>query len=496
MVKYEELFVLIKSLSRSEKRYFRLEAAKQKGDNNYVALFDAIDKQNEYDEKAIREQFANRAFVKQLHVTKNYLREQLLNSLRSFHRGLSRDATLKELLRNVEILFHKELYQLCRVELQKAERIAEKYELISGYTEVVSWKRKLHHALHPQDFSTFLSLAKEQEGKIDLLQEANAYWQNMVVTTWQMIGKGYVPKGNRILPMPKQPRTLDNEVLAYNIQYVSLVVNKQEDKAQDVLYSLIALLEKHPHRLQEDPSAYVSTINNLASYLVFQKKDKEVFALLNKAKLVYKTLKLKTENKSLLKQIIRTYNLELELYRDNHNASSHSLDFIDATEQFVVDNKNKIPKDYLLSLWFQLAHIRFVNGEFDDALKWLNNILNAKFGNTRKDLQVQARMLNLIVHFEQKNFFVLRYFVDSTKRFLKKVKSIEPFEKDLLKFFAKLSTAPEYEYKRLFLDVYSTLFPDEENSLVPNEILDYIDYKKWMTNYVKKRGAANATPLE
>ncbi|MEZ5016716.1 MAG: hypothetical protein R2800_06670 [Flavipsychrobacter sp.] len=487
MVKNEELFVLIKSLTRSEKRYFKLEATKQKGSANYLLLFDAIEKQELYDEKAIKKLFADKAFIKQLHVTKNYLREQILSSLRSFHSRLSKDAELKELLRNTEILFHKELYQLCRVELVKAERLAEKYELITGATEIIGWKRKLRQALQPHDFPTFITLAKEQEKKIALLQESNAYWQNIVVNTWQMIGSQY-PRGKyKILPLPKDPNTLENKVLASNISYIKEVVGRRQDKAQKQLYSLIALLEEYPHRLKEDPSVYVSTINNLASYLVFQKKDKEVLVLLNKAKNVYSTLELKTENKSLLKQILRTYNLELELYRDNIGKSDYTIDFIVSTEKFIEANRNKVPKDYLLSLWFQLAHIRFLNHDFDNALKWLNSILNAKFGSTRQDLQVQARMLNLIVHFEQKNFFVLRYFVSSTKRFLKKVKFIEPFENELFKFFAKLSNAPEYEYEKLFKDIYVVLFPEKKDSMVPNETLDYIDYKKWMEGYIKKK---------
>lgn len=120
MIKKEQLFILIKSLSKAEKRYFRLACRQAETASNYLKLFDAMDAQEEYDEKAIRKKFKKETFCNQLHVTKSYLRQFILKSLRNFHTKISKDAELKDALRNVEILFHKELYPLCYGELKKA----------------------------------------------------------------------------------------------------------------------------------------------------------------------------------------------------------------------------------------------------------------------------------------------------------------------------------------------------------------------------------------
>jgi len=50
------LFDLIKTLTKSEKRYIKLFFKLQEGDKKYEQLFDAIHKQNEYDERKIKEQ--------------------------------------------------------------------------------------------------------------------------------------------------------------------------------------------------------------------------------------------------------------------------------------------------------------------------------------------------------------------------------------------------------------------------------------------------------
>ena len=109
MLKNEYLYYLIKSLSKSEKRHFRLY---NKGDsNNYLLLFDAIEKQSHYDGIKIKETFKKKDFIKQLHVTKNYLNNQILKSLKSYHSKISKSAELKELIRDIEILLKKDILE-------------------------------------------------------------------------------------------------------------------------------------------------------------------------------------------------------------------------------------------------------------------------------------------------------------------------------------------------------------------------------------------------
>ena len=52
-----ELFDLVKSLSKSEKRFFKLSSSLQTGEKNYLQIFDAIEKQPNYDEAALKKQF-------------------------------------------------------------------------------------------------------------------------------------------------------------------------------------------------------------------------------------------------------------------------------------------------------------------------------------------------------------------------------------------------------------------------------------------------------
>jgi len=382
------------------------------------------------------------------------------------------------LLRNVELLFNKELYTLCETELTKAEHLAERYELSLGRVEVLGWKRKLKQAIEPYNYDAFLNCVKEQKQAIEVVQNSNDYWREMIMQTWLTMGSTKPP--GKVATKLKPAVTLDTQVLKHNTAYIKCLREGKSKQGEAELVKLVNLLEQYPHRLKEEPAPYISTINNLTSYYVFSKRDDEALALIAKAKAMYENFRLTTEKKSLLKQVLRTYNIELEIYRDKNRKAKPDFSFVADTEKFLHTNRNKIPKDYMLSLWFQLAHIHFTHGRFDDALKWLNNILNNKFGDRRMDLQKSARMLNILVHFEQKNFFVLRYFIDSTRRFIKKHAEVTTYDDWILRCFARASNLPEYEHKGIFKELYHALFPPNEDAQIPDAVLDYIDYREWL----------------
>ncbi len=477
MLKKEELFVLIKSLTKSEKRYFKLYSAHNNSSTNYTKLFDAIDEQDVYNEQAIKKKYRDEPFIKQLHVTKNYLRNMILASLRNYHADISKDAILKDMLRNVEVLYNKELYILCQNELKKAEAIADKYELVTGKADVLSWKRKLMQVKEPSNYNALYDIINTHADVVQIQKNGVDHWKQMILETWETMGAD--PPGEQHKPYPEKAITIQSKVLQHNTAYIKYLREDKSKQGEKELLKLIRLLEDNPERLIEEPVSYISTINNLVSYMIFNKNDNKALALINKAKTAYDQFKVTSDKRSLLKQMLRTYNLELEIYRNKKHINEEGFLFISKTESFINVNQSKIPKDYLLSFWFQFAHIYFKYGNYDTALHWVNNILNNKFDKSRQDLQVQARMLNIIIHFKQKNYFVLRYYVDSTRRFIRKIRPVEDYEDVLLKFFARMSTIHEYKRRDECKTLYHQLFVDESIK-VPDGVMDYIDYKSWL----------------
>ena len=479
MKKSEELFVLVKSLSQAEKRYFRVFCGRESGANGYIKLFDELAKQSTYDAAKIRKKLKGEAMLNQLHVTKNYLRQLILKSLRNFHAGVSKDAEVKDLLRGVEILFNKELYQHCFVELNRAERIADEYELFSAMIEIQSWKRKILQHTRPYDHEGLRILLDQQNMALNKLTNGNKYSNLIVDVSLAMEDRSFndIPNA-RLLESVEESRSFESRVVQANAQYFKLLVEDRAEEGEKVLYDLLEYMDGMPHRIRESPGLYLTTANNFITYFVFSKRPEEALELIQRAKALINDLKLKSENRTILKQVLRTYNIELEVYRDA-DLIQENIVTIREVEQFILLHQQKVPKDYLISYWFQLAYINFVLGEFKLAVGWVNRILQFKDRKIRPDIQAHARFLNLMIHLDLKNLFALGYFVASAKRFVKKVKVLDDHEKELLKFFGKVSRVPLLEIPAMFNGLKQLVIVGVEDD-DPIFQQDFIDYQSWI----------------
>lgn len=485
MKKNQELFVLIHSLSTSEKRHFTLYCKAQGSSSSYLRLFQFISSQHEYDEAVLREYFEGEKFLAQLHVMKNYLRSMILRSLRNFHGATSKHAELKDCLRNVEILFFKELFTHARHELKRAEQIARKYEIHSGLYEVLDWKRRMAQHEAPMAFDTFTEILEDQHDTLNVMKNSTDYVHMIVDISQSILKEDNTPVRNEEwLCDVSNALSLEAMIMHYNANYFRDIGKEASGVREELFYELIETLESHPHRLKEDPGLYASSINNFIGYFAFQKRYKPALELINRAKVIYDRVQLKSEKKTLLKQILRTYSMELEIYRESDLVVSNQ-GFFEKVEGFVNENSRKMPKGYYASFCFQLGCIHFELENYKAALSWVNELLSSKEKDLRQDLIIHARLLNLMIHFELGNSFVLRYYVDSTRRYLKKRHLLGDFEMEMIRLFSRLGKVGEYEHKDLFSQQIAAV--SGYQSAFSQRGTDLVDYIKWMKKHSKTK---------
>ena len=139
----DDLFQLIKSLTKSEKGYFKkINSIHIRGEkNNYMRLFEAIDRQEAFDEHKIILQFKGDAFTNQLSVAKNYLYNLILKSLEQYYSSINSE--LRSLLNQIEILFNKKLFKQAEKILERAKKTAQKYENIHYTLQLFVWENRL-----------------------------------------------------------------------------------------------------------------------------------------------------------------------------------------------------------------------------------------------------------------------------------------------------------------------------------------------------------------
>ena len=138
-MQYNRLFALIKSLSKSEKRYFKLMSQLQEGNKNYLKLFDAIYKQESYNEDIIREQFRKEKFMRNLPEAKSYLMGMILKTLRNHNKPATVHDELLLLYTDARLLINKSLFKHAWLIIQKIKKIAgavDKYDFVSMALEL------------------------------------------------------------------------------------------------------------------------------------------------------------------------------------------------------------------------------------------------------------------------------------------------------------------------------------------------------------------------
>ena len=137
------LFRLIRSLSQSEKRYFKLYVTVQHQKTKYMQLFEAIDEQDMYNEQALRLQFSAERFLKNFSEAKKYLFNLILKSMRAYRSDINIENKIFNLLKDVAFLYEKGLYAQCYKMINKAKKVAYTYEKYIQLLDIYKWERNL-----------------------------------------------------------------------------------------------------------------------------------------------------------------------------------------------------------------------------------------------------------------------------------------------------------------------------------------------------------------
>ena len=118
----DDLFLLVKSLTKNEKGYFqKFYSAFETGkDKHFLLLFDLLEEATEYNEPALKKKLGRESKQVNFAVLKNYLTEKILQSLRMFHQQFSAEYDLLSEIQELHLLKSKKLDHLLSRKLNKA----------------------------------------------------------------------------------------------------------------------------------------------------------------------------------------------------------------------------------------------------------------------------------------------------------------------------------------------------------------------------------------
>ena len=136
MISLERLFTLVHSLTKSEKRYFKLSSELQSGAKDYLLLFNVLDNYEIFN-KELEKQIRNTFPGSKIEPARKHLYKVIMRSLRLYEGEKNIEIKLMNLLQDSRILFSKGLIDLSLSQLNKIKALAkkqEKFDLIKPRT--------------------------------------------------------------------------------------------------------------------------------------------------------------------------------------------------------------------------------------------------------------------------------------------------------------------------------------------------------------------------
>lgn len=507
MAKGETLFRLVKALSGSEKKYFKLFASRHviKGKNNYLKLFEEIEKQLVYDEKKIFEYFAGQSYVRHLARHRHYLFNMILKSLQAFYSEATIELKLKNLLQQASILSNKNLPEHAFRLLQKARGIAVKSCKDIQYLEIIKAEQKmLRSFVSIRPLKGNLMQSAEQEA--DILKRITNYNEYQKLANRIFIldkSGGGLPRDEKTIekfrneynnPLMRNVHnalSLPAKDVFYYIQTAFFLITEDLNRALEAAKKRIRLLDKYPFMKEDDPEKYIAaTINYLTSCLRLHRYGAFVRGTRKCKNEIRKMNAYKLSGKLLQFNAI-VYNLELSYYIRTGNFKEGEY-FIKHEDAIMGKHFQKFDKLNQLVIYYNMAYIYFGSGHYALAASSINKILNDTDENIRQDIYAFARILNLIIHYELGNRELLEYIVKSTYRFLHRRNRLYKSEQLIVAFIQK--EIPAVISKKDELDAFRKLKKEFQKIMhLPFEqkIMEYFDILSWLESKTGQKSFAS-----
>ena len=491
-----DLFQLIKSLTKSEKGYFKkINSIHIRGEkNNYMRLFEAIDKQEVFDEHKIILQFKGDTFTNQLSVAKNYLYNLILKSLEQYYSSINSE--LRSLLNQLEILFNKKLFKQAEKILERAKKTAQKYENTHYTLQLFVWENRLLIQLSYKG-KTKEEIEHEIHSKVfKELEKYKRYWEYDLLTMKLFLGKNNKGSSQSKEDIEYQKEIMNNPLLKkenladifiskyyFYICHHRYLINK-DDLGKALLYAqkLVKLFEDNPHRIKERPLNYQAALQSLIICLIKINRLEEALIEIKKLK------SLPTNSPIVASQLFYLANaLELEVYLLTGEFEK-VLYLIDEISPIFQENK-EIKNEYELTFFYKVVLIYFTVENYSLANVYLNKILN----NTTKALNQHstydfAHILSLITHFELGKLDLLHYEIRSTYNYLEKKGSLDEFERVFLDFLGKklINVMDSKDVNKKFRKLKDKLLGISTH-VFQNKSRGYFDFESWIDSKIERK---------
>lgn len=470
-----DLFDLIHSLSKSEKRFFKLYSSKSNSSDNkqYIKLFDVIDRQKKYDEEKTIKKVPE---IKKFSVVKNQLYNMVLKSVSILQQEKRLSLSIRSKLDYIEILYHKGLFNQSEKLLNKTKKQAqnaELFEILLGIQKIeikllVGFRNFKNIQTYKDKLDDLQSERVEITRKIQNIQDYFELY--FPLTTFFYEGSRFsVQEKEKVINETMTNPLLQDESKAlsglakatFHITWsIYYFLKKETEIAYAHAKKRLDILQQHPHLIEDSFTDY---LNNIKYVSRLATEESEYIEALTWIGLIQTEL----DNYNNIIDIgiknhfaFQIHVAKLELFFSEKQWSDIIRYYEDISNEIEKDPSNK--ESLILNINFFTAQAYFFEKDYHNALKVINVILNAKFSGVHFDKHRIIQLLNILVHYELKNYDLLDYVIKSYQRGNQKDTFTDNIDFSIAQFISQKINSQKVSVKTF--DKINSFYKDAENN--------------------------------
>jgi hypothetical protein len=493
----DALFVLVKSLSKSEKRQFKLYVGRLgvNSDAKFIALFNLMDKMREYNEKTI---LASGIVKKsQLSNLKAHLYKQILISLRLNPVNQNMRVQIREQLDFATILYQKGLYKQSLKILDKAKSIAIDNEEKNVAYEIVELEKIIETQYITRSIPDRADELAIQAKELSAHNVMTSKLSNLSLQLYGwMLKVGYARSDNDIKRIKKY---FEKQLPKHSIETLGFREKLWLYKAhlwysfliQDFLSCYkyaskwVDLFYENKEMIYLNPVFFLKGNHYLLESLFYVKYSSQFKVTLDKLEAMVDSKEFpKNDNIASL-----TF-----LYLNSNKLNFHFLEgtfekglyLVKIVEYGINKHKDRIDAHHIMLLYYKIACLYFGMGDNKTCIQYLKKIINNKNLKMREDLMCFARVLSLVAHYEAGMDYHLEVQLKSTYKFLLKMDDLHEVQKEMIKFLKSLGSIYPSELRNEFQKLHTELKKYEDHPYEKRAFL-YLDIISWLESHLENK---------
>lgn len=445
----EQLFTIIKSLTKAEKRNFRLYVQRLQSNEDvlYVRLFDILDKAEEYDEEEVLSKLGDMPKPQFVNI-KRHLYTQVLKSLRLIFENIE-SIKVREQIDFAHILYSKGLYLQAFKILERVKEMLPEggHDLLR--LEIIEFQKFIEER--------HITRSRKKSGKVQSLliesenQEArvsNLVWlSNLKIKIhgwyietghvrdekdhWQL--REYFESELRKVRTTHLSVTEEIYLQQCYMWYYYIMLDFEKCLLHSRLW--VKAFDDNPLLMREDPVLYMRGLSYELTSLYSMRDYHRYVTVLQK----FEAFTISHEHYFDMTGHIISF-----LYLYTAKINRHFIEGSFEEGLGLVPEINRMIRKYgrfidihrIMVFNYKTAWLYMGSGQPGQSIEYLNRIINLQSaGHLRTDIQCYARLMHLMAHFELGHFNLLEHLVDSVGRFFSKMRDLNEVQMVLFQFF-------------------------------------------------------------